>query len=105
MLFQNGHTCPALLRFWPDQLFPGSKTKTYAKLGSLLQETSRREKLPGLETTSGPLGCSLAQASGMALASRMDNSRFRFCTVSDAEHDEGNHWEAVLLPPNINSQT
>jgi transketolase len=55
-------------------------------------------KLPGIETTSGPLGCGLAQAAGMALASRMDDARYRvYVTVSDAEHDEGNHWEAVLF--------
>jgi transketolase len=34
----------------------------------------------------------------MAYAARMDNARFRvFCLASDGEHDEGNHWEAVLF--------
>jgi transketolase len=99
LVISNGHTCPALYAVLARAgYFPIQKLKTYAKLGSLLQGHPEREKLPGLETTSGPLGCGLAQASGMALASRMDNSRFRvFCTVSDAEHDEGNHWEAVLF--------
>ncbi|MEK7061344.1 MAG: transketolase [Patescibacteria group bacterium] len=99
LVVSNGHTCPALYAVLARSgYFPVQKLKTYAKLGSSLQGHPEREKLPGLETTSGPLGCGLAQASGMALASRMDNSRFRvFCTVSDAEHDEGNHWEAVLF--------
>jgi transketolase len=54
--------------------------------------------MPGLETTSGPLGEGLAQAAGYAYAARMDNKRFRvFCVTSDGEHDAGNHWEAVLF--------
>lgn len=99
LVVSNGHTCPALYAVLARAgYFPIQKLKTYAKLGSALQGHPERERLPGLETTSGPLGCGLAQASGMALASRMDNSHFRvFCTVSDAEHDEGNHWEAVLF--------
>ena len=54
--------------------------------------------MPGLETTSGPLGSGLAQASGYAYAARLDQKRFRvFCINSDGEHDSGNHWEAVLF--------
>lgn len=99
LVVSNGHTCPALYSVLARSgYFSIQKLKTYAKLGSSLQGHPEREKLLGIETTSGPLGCGLAQASGMAYASRMDNSHFRvFCTVSDAEHDEGNHWEAVLF--------
>ena len=99
LVVSNGHTCPALYAVLARAGYlPTQKLKTYAKLGSSLQGHPEREKLPGLETTSGPLGCGLAQACGMAWAARLDNSRFRvFCTVSDAEHDEGNHWEAVLF--------
>jgi len=99
LVVSNGHTCPALYSVLARSgYFPIQKLKTYAKLGSPLQGHPEREKLLGIETTSGPLGCGLAQASGMAMAARLDNSHFRvFCTVSDAEHDEGNHWEGVLF--------
>ncbi len=99
LVVSNGHTCPALYAVLARSgYFPVQKLKTYTKLGSPLQGHPERERLPGIETTSGPLGCGLAQASGMAWAARLDNSHFRvFCTVSDAEHDEGNHWEAVLF--------
>ena len=99
LVVSNGHTCPALYSVLARSgYFPIQKLKTYAKLGSPLQGHPEREKLLGIETTSGPLGCGLAQACGMAWAARLDNSHFRvFCTVSDAEHDEGNHWEAVLF--------
>jgi len=99
LVVSNGHTCPALYSVLARSgYFPMQKLKTYAKLNSSLQGHPEREKLEGIETTSGPLGCGLAQACGMAYAGRLDNSHFRvFCTVSDAEHDEGNHWEAVLF--------
>ena len=99
LVVSNGHTCPALYSVLARSgYFPIQKLKTYAKLGSPLQGHPEREKLLGIETTSGPLGCGLAQACGMAWAARLDNSHFRvFCTVSDAEHDEGNHWEGVLF--------
>lgn len=38
------------------------------KLNSRLQGHPEREMLPGLETTSGPLGSGLSQAAGMAYA-------------------------------------
>jgi transketolase len=78
--------------------FPISRLKTLRKLGSTLQGHPERTRLPGLESTSGPLGEGLAQAAGYAYAARMDNRRFRtFCITSDGEHDAGNHWEAVLF--------
>ena len=71
------------------------------KLGefkSILQGHPDKRFLPSVETTSGPLGCGLAQASGIALAARMDGKRFRTIVItSDGEHDEGNHWEAVAF--------
>lgn len=78
--------------------FPIAELKTLRKLGSRLQGHPERLKLPGVESTSGPLGSGLAQAVGYAYASRMDNARFRiFCICSDGEHQEGNHWEAVMI--------
>jgi len=78
--------------------FPLSKLKRLRKLGSPLQGHPERKKLPGLESTSGPLGEGLAQAAGYAYAARMDDKRFRvFCVTSDGEHNSGNHWEAVLF--------
>lgn len=78
--------------------FPKTKLATLRKLGSPLQGHPERVRMPGLETTSGPLGEGLAQAAGYAYAARMDNKRFRvFCVTSDGEHDAGNHWEAVLF--------
>ncbi|MCS7092024.1 MAG: transketolase [Patescibacteria group bacterium] len=76
---------------------------TLRKLGSRLQGHPERERLPGLESTSGPLGSGLAQAAGYAYGARMDKRKFRvYCICSDGEHNEGNHWEAVLFSGKYN---
>lgn len=97
LILSNGHICPVRYATMAHAgYFEIEELKTLRKLGSRLQGHPERTKLPGLETTSGPLGCGLAQAAGIALAAKMDNKRFRvFCVTSDGEHDEGNHWEAV----------
>ena len=94
-----GHTAPALYVVLAYVgYFPMSKLKTLRKLGSPLQGHPERVKLPGLESTSGPLGEGLAQAAGYAYAARMDDKRFRvYCITSDGEHNSGNHWEAVMF--------
>jgi len=94
-----GHYCPAQYAALAlSGYFPTKDLATYAKLGSPLQAHPERGRLPGVETTSGPLGEGLAQSVGYALAARMDGKHFRiYCLTSDGEHDEGNHWEAVML--------
>ena len=78
--------------------FPKTWLSKLRKLDSPLQGHPERLRLPGVETTSGPLGSGLAQASGYAYAARMDNKRFRtFVIMSDGEQDAGNTWEAVLF--------
>jgi len=71
---------------------------TLRKLGSRLQGHPHREVLPGLETTSGPLGSGLSQGAGMALTAKMDGGKHNvFVMGSDGEQQEGNVWEAVMF--------
>ena len=78
--------------------FPVEECLTLRKFGSRLQGHPERDKLPGVETTSGPLGSGLSQAAGMAYAARMDEKKFRiYCAMSDGEHNEGNLWEAMMF--------
>ncbi len=97
LFLSNGHICPVRYAAMAHAgYFPREWLWKLRKLGSPLQGHPERERLPGVETTSGPLGSGLAQSAGYAFAARMDNKRFRiFCITSDGEHDEGNHWEAV----------
>jgi transketolase len=78
--------------------FPKEELLTLRKYGSRLQGHPERERLPGQETTSGPLGSGLGQACGMAYAARMDGAKWRtYCFMSDGEHDEGVLWESAMF--------
>ena len=77
--------------------FPVDELLTLRKFGTRLQGHPERVRLPALETTSGPLGEGLAQGTGMALGAKMDGKSWRvYVVTSDAEHQCGLHWEAVL---------
>jgi transketolase len=98
-ILSNGHICPLLYATMANVgYFPKKELFTLRKLGSRLQGHPHRSALPGLETTSGPLGSGLSQAAGMALAfSRDKKSNVVWCSVGDGEQNEGNHWEAVMF--------
>jgi transketolase len=97
LILSNGHICPIQYAALAQAgYFPISELFTLRKINSRLQGHPHRGSLPGVETTSGPLGSGLAQAAGVALAARLDGKKYRvFCVTSDGEHQEGNHWEAV----------
>lgn len=97
-----GHICPVMYASMARRgFFPVEELKTLRKLGTRLQGHPHREALPGLETTSGPLGSGLSQAAGMALAGIMDKRSWRvYCVTSDGEHQEGNTWEAIMFAAN-----
>lgn len=100
LILSNGHCCPVQYATMAHAgYFDRKELMTLRKLGSRLQGHPERTRLPGLETTSGPLGSGLSQASGMAMALKMDNVKHRwiYCITSDGEHDEGNFWEAVMF--------
>ncbi len=100
LLLSNGHCVPVRYATMAEAgYFPKSELKTLRKLGSRLQGHPERTRLPGMETTSGPLGCGLSQACGMALALRMnkDFRRHVYVVMGDGELDEGNVWEAAML--------
>lgn len=99
LVLSNGHICPVLYATLAHAgYFPVSELQTLRKFGTRLQGHPHRESLPGLDTTSGPLGSGLSQACGMALAGRMDGVRWRVvCLMSDGEQDAGNVWEAAMF--------
>ena len=99
LILSNGHICPVPYSAMAHAgYFPVKELKALRQFGSRLQGHPHRASLPGLETTSGPLGSGLSQAVGMAMAALMDNkTNYFFCLTSDAEHDAGNTWEAAML--------
>ncbi len=97
LILSNGHIVPVRYASMAHAgYFPLEECQTLRKFGSRLQGHPERERLPGLETTSGPLGSGLSQAAGIAYAARMDGKKFRtYCVMSDAEQQAGNTWEAA----------
>lgn len=99
LVLSNGHICPVQYATMAlSGYFPIEELKTLRKINSRLQGHPHRTALPGIETTSGPLGEGLSQAIGIALAGKMDKkSYYTYCLTSDGEHEEGNIWEAAML--------
>jgi transketolase len=102
LFLSNGHIVPVRYAAMAHAgYFPIEETKTLRKFGSRLQGHPERLRLPGMETTSGPLGSGLGQAAGYAYGARMDGKKFRiYCAMSDGEHDAGNLWEAAMFAGN-----
>lgn len=102
LVLSNGHICPVLYSAMAHSgYFPVEETKKLRKLGQRLQGHPHREWLPGIESSSGPLGEGLSQTVGMALAERIDHGKqsdkFFYCIMGDGELDEGQNWEAIML--------
>ncbi|MGA3150271.1 MAG: transketolase [Candidatus Saccharimonadales bacterium] len=100
LVLSNGHCVPVRYAAMAHAGYLSKKElMTLRQFGSRLQGHPERLRLPGLETTSGPLGSGLSQACGMALALRMDKTQHRwvYVVMSDGEQDEGNTWEAAML--------
>ena len=102
LILSNGHIAPVLYATMAHAGYlPVEELKTLRKFGSKLQGHPHREYLHALENSSGPLGCGLSQAVGMAIADRMDHGKYSskqfYALLSDGELEEGNTWEGVML--------
>ena len=109
LILSNGHICPVQYTAMAHAGYlPLEELKTLRKLGTRLQGHPHRTVLPGLETSSGPLGSGLSQAIGMSLAMRMgidkekegeraDNPSWIYCLLGDGELDCGQIWEATMM--------
>lgn len=99
LILSNGHICPIrYVTMAMSGYFPVEELSTLRKIDSRLQGHPHRDALPGLETTSGPLGEGISQAIGIALSGKLDKKDFHtFVISSDGEHQEGNTWEAIMF--------
>ncbi len=97
LVVSNGHIAPVLYATMAHRgYFPVEELLTLRAFGSRLQGHPERTHLPGVETTSGPLGEGLSQAAGIALGARIDAKDFHtYCLLSDGEHQCGLFWEAL----------
>ncbi|OGL26072.1 transketolase [Candidatus Saccharibacteria bacterium RIFCSPHIGHO2_12_FULL_49_19] len=100
LVLSSGHCVPVRYATMAHAgYFDKKELISLRQFGTRLQGHPERLRLPGMETTSGPLGSGLSQACGMALGLRMNKAQHRwvYVVMSDGELDEGNSWEAAML--------
>lgn len=101
LLLSNGHTVPVRYATMARAgYFDIAELKTLRQFGSRLQGHPERTRLPGMETTSGPLGSGLSQGAGMAYVLQnidLNPKRWVYVMMGDGELNEGNIWEAAMF--------
>ena len=97
MILSKGHAGPALYAAlaWKG-FFEEDWLDRLNKFSSELPGHCDRNKVPGVDATSGSLGQGLSIACGIALGAKIKSSEQRvFCVTGDGESDEGQIWEAA----------
>lgn len=97
-VLSKGHCSPALYATLARRgFFAESDLATFRKIDSPLQGHPDKNKVPGVDMSTGSLGQGLSVACGMAFASKLDRAGCRvYCLLGDGELDEGQVWEACL---------
>jgi len=97
LVCSKGHAGPALYSALAIKgYFPYEWLKTLNRPGTRLPGHCDRNKVPGVDATTGSLGQGLSIACGLALASKISGSDQKtFCILGDGELAEGQNWEAA----------
>ncbi len=98
LVLSKGHCSPALYSCLANRGFFSVKDlKTFRNINSYLQGHPDKNKIPGVDMTTGSLGQGLSVANGMAIAGKMDKKDYRvYCILGDGEIEEGQIWEAAM---------
>jgi transketolase len=97
-ILSKGHCTGALYSTLAKAgFFPEEELATYMQPLSRLNGHPNRNKTPGVETNTGPLGHGLPVAVGIAIAGQIDKADYRvFVATGDGELQEGSNWEAAM---------
>lgn len=97
-VLSKGHCSPALYSCLANRgFFPVDDLKTFRNINSYLQGHPDKNKVLGVDMTTGSLGQGLSAANGMAIAGKMDQKDYRvYCVLGDGEIEEGQVWEAAM---------
>ncbi len=98
LVLSKGHCSPALYSCLANRgFFPVEDLKTFRHIDSYLQGHPDKNKVPGVDMTTGSLGQGLSCANGMAIAGKMNQKSYRvYCILGDGEIEEGQVWEAAM---------
>ncbi|HXE08862.1 MAG TPA: transketolase [Acidobacteriaceae bacterium] len=97
-ILSKGHCSASLYAVLAQAGFiPDAMLNTFMDPLSKLNGHPDRNKVPGVEANTGPLGHGLPIATGCALAAKMQKAAWRtFVFVGDGELQEGSNWEAAM---------
>lgn len=97
-ILSKGHCSAALYATLANTgYFPVTQLDTFMQPLSALNGHPNRNKVPGVETNTGPLGHGLPVAVGQAIAARLQGREGRvFVVLGDGETQEGSNWEAYM---------
>jgi transketolase len=99
LILSKGHasvslyTCLSLIGFFDPKIL-----ESFGENLSLLNGHPNKNKVPGVEANTGPLGHGLPIATGIALGNKFQNIRNKvFVITGDGELQEGSNWEAIMF--------
>ena len=96
-ILSKGHVALALYVTLAKRGFlPEEEISTFLKPHSRLNGHPNCNKVPGVETNTGPLGHGLPVAVGIAKAAKLTGAGYRtYVMTGDGEMQEGSNWEAI----------
>lgn len=97
-VLSKGHCAPALYACLAKKgFFDKEKLEGFRKINGELQGHPDKNKVCGVDMSTGSLGQGLSVANGMALASKINHDGYRvYCLLGDGEIEEGQVWEAAM---------
>ena len=97
-ILSKGHCAGALYATLAHcGFFPRAELETFMAPLSALNGHPNRNKVPGVETNTGPLGHGFPVGVGVAIAAKLRGLDYRtFVVLGDGELQEGSNWEAAM---------
>ncbi len=97
-ILSKGHGAGLLYTMLAEAgFFPPEQLDTFMAPLSKLNGHPDRNKVPGVETNTGPLGHGFPVGVGAALAAKLQHASWRtFVLTGDGELQEGSMWEAAM---------
>lgn len=95
----KGHASLALYSLFFDMgIISEEQLFSFTKFDSILGEHPDRNKIPGVDVSTGSLGHGFPVAVGMALASKIKKKSNKiFAVIGDGEANEGSIWESAFI--------
>lgn len=98
-VLSKGHASIGLYTILVEKgFFPSSELENFGRFNSILGGHPDRNKIPGVEASTGSLGHGLPTSVGIALGLKIQKINARvFTIIGDGEANEGTIWESALL--------